>query len=207
METKELLVLARSKKHGKYCVAGKTIDSKMWIRAVSTPCGAAVGSHSIFYIDKGDNKKYIIYQGQIIKFNFFRPTPLTHQPENWHFDRIVSPQEAPYVNKNNLVSFIDQPASLWGRDNKISYAQIKSGIYKVPQSLYFIKVQNLSVHSQFGKKRVVFTYNNIHYNLPTTFHDAGKYIDKTLESCFLCVSLGEEYNGYCYKLVASIFFI
>jgi len=53
---------------------------------------------------------------------------------------------------------------------------------------------------------VSFSYNGLNYDLPVTdpkFDTIEK--DKVFESIYLCISLGEEYEGNCYKIVANIF--
>ena len=62
------------------------------------------------------------------------------------------------------------------------------------------------------KVRAIFSYNNVKYSLVVTDpiienkynkRGIGKY-KLTDENIYFCISLGEPYNGYCYKLVASI---
>lgn len=58
------------------------------------------------------------------------------------------------------------------------------------------------------KGRASFIYNEIKYDLAVTgrefFPIIGNNNKFLLEKAILCISLGEVYRDYCYKLVASI---
>ncbi|ELM6610986.1 hypothetical protein Q2Y25_003474, partial [Vibrio cholerae] len=102
---------------------------------------------------------------------------------------------------------LDNPVNLWGDGNRIVHALITVGFYQVQQSLYLVQVENLRLYyTNDDKRRASFSYGGILYDLAATdprFDDIVKDDLPTLG--ILCVSLGEEYQGYCYKLVATIF--
>ncbi|BDS30907.1 hypothetical protein KAM479c_26310 (plasmid) [Aeromonas caviae] len=103
--------------------------------------------------------------------------------------------------------FTISPWDLWGNGNRVEYAQITNGRYTISQSLYLVQVEELELyHTDDGKRKAAFIYNDIHYELAVTdpMFDEIVTEDRDIQG-ILCVSLGEEYLGYCYKLVAAIF--
>ena len=108
----------------------------------------------------------------------------------------------------DLSKYTDKPDSLWGDNNdRIPYADITSSKIKIDSSLYLIEAKKATAYlNTYGKRRVSFSYNGLNYDLPVTdpkFDTIEK--DKVFESIYLCISLGEEYEGNCYKIVANIF--
>jgi len=82
---------------------------------------------------------------------------------------------------------------------------------KIEQSLYLIKVDNILIYwkdrsnlGQNPQRRGIFEYNHVTYDLSLTDPNFREFEEQDLENKFLCVSLGEKFNGYCYKLIASI---
>ena len=56
------------------------------------------------------------------------------------------------------------------------------------------------------KSRVSFSFNSSEYDLPVTDPNFRKILTEEIRhNNILCVSLGEEFQGYCYKIVATIF--
>jgi hypothetical protein len=81
------------------------------------------------------------------------------------------------------------------------------GLQSIDQSLYLVQTDNLNLFTNDeGKRRASFNYNGYQYDLAVT---DPKFDEILREQCevngILCISLGEEYQGYCYKLVATIF--
>lgn len=87
------------------------------------------------------------------------------------------------------------------------------------QTLYLIRVRLLNIEvvvegAEFGnpRKRLrgEFVYNKVSYRLAVTDSSMeAKYRQRsegsyTLEDVIICVSLGEPYQGYAYKLVAGV---
>ena len=87
-------------------------------------------------------------------------------------------------------------------------------------SLYLIQPEQLEImredylgHGYINKKvRAIFSYNNKNYNLAVTdLQIQKKYMQKESgyyslqnSNVLLCISLGEPFMDFCYKLVATI---
>jgi len=204
MAQAEIIVLANSVKHGQHCVAGKCLNTGKWIRPVSNAQGAELNHEQA----KCQNPygMYGVKPLQKIRMGFSQHVPLPHQPENYLIDGNLWQQNYS-IGVGDLPNYLDEPDDLWGEENKVQHAQITLGLYNVSQSLYLVQVEGLSLyHTDDGKRRASFTYNGISYDLAVTDPKFDEIVKEQREvRDVLCVSLGEEYQGYCYKLVATIF--
>ena len=201
---KTIVVFANSIKHGQYCVAGKCLKTKEWVRPVSNTLGAELSNHQVTYTNKYG--KYLVKPKQKIEMNFNCHSPLLHQPENYLINNIQWQQKYK-INDNEVKQYLDTPQSLWGSGNSIWYNLISSENVVISQSLYLIQTQNLKLYKNSSQqRRASFMYNNITYDFPVTDRNFDKIIseNKNLLS-ILCISLGENFNGTCYKIVATIF--
>jgi len=132
--------------------------------------------------------------------------PLINQPENF----LISGQrwvQRYKIDDNELTGFLDNPVNLWGERNSVNYLDITQNRITIDQSLYLIQTDSLRLYkNEYDKRRASFVYNGASYDLPVTdpnFDQKTNEIDDVLG--ILCLSLGEEYKGSCYKLVATIF--
>jgi hypothetical protein len=211
---KEIVILATSLKHGNRCVAGKTINTKEWIRPVSNENGDAIELEQTAVLNTRTNKKWplkLLQKTEII-FSKHVPRP-NHQPENF---LITS---SPWIDKykiehSDLQNYLDHPTNLWGLGNSISYQNIPLGcLQSIEASLYLIQVQNLRLYTnQFNgqtRRRASFDYNSVNYDFPVTCLTFDDHIrqNNLYQNAFLCISLGEPspHDNRCYKLIASIF--
>ncbi|ELJ8563312.1 hypothetical protein RUK47_002201 [Vibrio cholerae] len=204
MPQSEVVVLANSIKHGQHCVAGKCVNTGKWIRPVSNLQGAEL-SHQQAKI-QNPHGIFNVKPLQKARIGIAQHAPLPHQPENYLIDGTVWIQNYS-IDADQLNTLLDNPVNLWGDGNRIVHALITVGFYQVQQSLYLVQVENLRLYyTNDDKRRASFSYGGILYDLAATdprFDDIVKDDLPTLG--ILCVSLGEEYQGYCYKLVATIF--
>jgi hypothetical protein len=138
---------------------------------------------------------------------FISAVPLVNQPEN-HLIAANSEWQQNYrIGLNDLLGLLDAPISIWGEGNRISYNAIVQNECKPEQSLFLVQTKNLILYySAENKPRVQFTYKGIPYDLPATdprFDDIVREKSDTLG--IICISLAEEYHGYCYKIAAAIY--
>ncbi len=199
-----VVILANSVKHGKNCIAGKDLNTNQWIRFVADETGKELSS----YQSKASNPygSYPVKPLQKIEAGIGKHAPLINQPENYLIDGSEWKQNYK-ISKNQLHNFLDNPDDLWGNGNKVNCTDIKSGYKKIQQSLYLVKVDRLKLSTNsYGKRRAAFEYNGIKYDLPATDRNFDQITDnnESLEGV-LCLSLGEPYNGSCYKIVAGIY--
>ena len=201
---KTLVILANSIKHQKHCIAGKCIETKKWIRPVSDVSGTELSNKQATYNNKYG--QYMVKPKQKIEIGFLSHVPLIHQPDNYMIDNSQWVQKYK-IDDLELENYLDTPLSLWGNYNKVGYLDIIKKNITIDQSLYLIQSKDLNLYNNIdNKRRAKFTYNDIIYDLPVTDPTFDRIIsEKKPTSGIICVSLGEEYNGNCYKIVATIF--
>lgn len=204
MTQAEIIVLANSVKHGQHCVAGKCVNTGNWIRPVSNVNGAELSHEQAKY--QNPFGTFGVKPLQKIRMGFAQHVPLPHQPENYLIDGILWQQNYS-IRENELAEHLDTPGDLWGHGNRVQHTLITMGLYNIVQSLYLVQVDNLNLYtSDGGKRRASFDYNGNEYDLPVTDPKFDEILREQREvSSILCISLGEEHQGYCYKLVATIF--
>lgn len=207
---KEIVVFANSVKHGQSCVAGKCTRTKKWIRPVSNVDGGEICENQTKILNLKNNSKWNLKILQKIQIGISCAAPLIHQPENyvitqeqWIDKFKISPQEA--------LQYLDNPVDLWGQGNRISFS-IQNKDIVISDSLYLIRVKNLNLYTSIDqekkKRRGNFYYNSFQYDLASTAREFDNLIgsnkETTIEDAIICISLGENHNGNCYKLIASI---
>ena len=200
---KTIIVFANSVKHGKHCVAGKCIATGQWVRPVSDISGTELRNEQSTYTNKYG--QYMVKPKQKIEMNFQSHAPLLHQPDNYLIDNNSQWQQRFKIEDNEISQYLDTPTSLWGKYNHIPYSLIASRKVVISQSLYLIQTENLTLYRKVNKRRASFNYNGIKYDFPVTDPNFDKITaERNILSGILCISLGEEFNGNCYKIVATI---
>ncbi|MBH0031976.1 MULTISPECIES: hypothetical protein [Pseudoalteromonas] len=204
MKQVEMVILANSIKHGEHCVAGKDINTKEWFRPVSDESGGALSLKQVMCTNPYG--QYPAKPMQKIIMTLGQHVPKMNQPENFQVNDSNWVQHYKLA-ENELENYLDLPNDLWGRNDRVSFNKIHTGNIIIQNSLYLVKVEDLKLFvSNNGKRRCSFSYNGIQYELAATdpMFDSLLKTNVILKG-ILCVSLGEEYLGYCYKLVASIY--
>lgn len=204
MPAVQIVILAKSVKHGKHCVAGKCIRSGRWYRPVSTLDGTELSDNQVQIQNKYGT--YSVKPLQKIEMRFFSHAPLLHQPDNYLIDNNIW-QQRYRINLEELNHYFDEPENIWGEGNRVSYDLICAGQVLIQQSLYLVQVESLNLYyTQERKRRASFIYNQIAYDFAVTDPNFDKIIEENLSlRSILCISLGEVYNRFCYKLIATIF--
>jgi hypothetical protein len=215
---KYILCLANSHKYNERCIAGVQLIAKenqnfslykkeskvKWIRPITSCEHGEIPSKIASKIRLLD----------IIEFKSIRECPSGFQSENVLIDessiKIVKSVKAKKDLLNNIIDkSIDKIFLNKGK------AVSKEIIEEVSNSLLFIKPQIsrfITVSNQYVKNqlRVEFIFNSIPYNLPVTevnllenFKRNPLIIDSIVEAYFT-ISLGLEFEGWHFKLVAGI---
>nr|VFK46147.1 MAG: hypothetical protein BECKTC1821D_GA0114238_102824 [Candidatus Kentron sp. TC] len=204
---KVIVVFANSVKHGLHCVAGKDAGTGEWIRPVADANGKEL-----------DNKhgEYMVKPLQKVEIELVKYAPLSNQPENW----IVGPAQWAQrfkIEPHEIEGYLDEPETLWGTEwksqkgtaDRVPYSEIESGSIEITQSLYLVRVRDLKLNKYMNawnktERRASFSYNGSPYDLAITDPNLDRHLEAPQHQNILCVSLGEEYEGYCYKIVAAI---
>jgi hypothetical protein len=232
MITKRVLILANSQKYHQRCVAGREVldwsDGALrlghWVRPVSDHGQGELTLGERSAQGRGDVRVLDVVD---MPLRGWANEPF--QPENW---RIAQARSWVYVDTAAaaaaLPHSVEDPPDLWLEPGESSASASPAGLAagRQGQSLYLIRPEKFrlrfSLPSQWTKarQRAGFSYQGQEYDLALTDPIVTDcYADRiplpgkppaefTLpcgDSCILCVSLGGEYQGKRYKLVATIF--
>lgn len=222
---KTIVCLANSRKMSGRCLAGKEIDPKGrfggWIRPVSDRATQEISEEERRF-ENGDDPKLL----DVIEIQMRGPLPHAHQSENHLIDSRYYWVKRSTVTWDEVRSAVDQVnGPLWA-DGYNSYNGLNDRIPEsqtadLGSSLLLIEPQDLvitvaSEGAEFGnprrKVRARFTLNGSDYTIAVTdpvvereylARENGEY---PIEAALLCVSIGEPFQGYCYKLAAAIIY-
>ena len=217
---KSMVCFAVSRKYKGYCVAGKEMvkeSESSWIRPVSS---GAMGELPLETIQlEGGNKPAFL---DIVRIAIKKPLPHYYQSENCLVDGDKKWEKVGQLKPEELVDYCDHINTLWengyhsvnGMNDKIP---IEIANERCESSLVLIEPRDfclvLSTGLSFKQKiRSEFIYKGATYNLSVTDpfvektyaeRAAGRYRIEEMP-LYLCISLGEPLNGFCYKLVAGV---
>jgi len=223
--TKEIVCMAISRKIGGWCIAGKEISESIcgdWIRPISARPHEEISDEDQRYKD-GSLPKLL----DIISIPMIEPRPVFHQQENHLIhDRYYWKKEAifPFSSLEKALDNITGPlwvngySGTYGINDRVPEAtakQMKSSLSLIrPESFeLYVETEGADYGTPRKKVRGLFEFNGQKYKLAVTDRFIEKEFLKRKEghynmagqaSCILCVSLGEIYDGYGYKLIASI---
>lgn len=220
-DNKRVVCLANSRKLTGRCIAGREIGRGKpgaWIRPVSARASREVSEYERQYEDGSDPRVL-----DIISIPVLKPLPEKWQTENWLLDDEFYWRKEGTWPRFDLSDLLDPVAPLWingfhtyhGNNDKIPDESMRD----VSGSLRLIHARRtrLAVFSPgeaFGnrKRRVQthFSHAGADYALWVTDPKyERRYLAKLdgtydIGDCYLTISLGEPYQGACYKLVAAI---
>ena len=199
--------LAKSSQEGyKYTIVKNADNSPKWIRPVSADSSGAVSATLVDHVNLLD----------IVKINITVLKPNGYQSENVLFadkplEIINSIQKTlPVIEK--LLS-VNKPI-LFGNTGK---AVSTEDITQLDHSLLFVKPEKVGVYQTTSvadnrQIRSKFAFNGNTYDLPITdidFENRFSNNSMLLDSCshiYFTISLGVEFNGWHYKLIAGIIY-
>jgi hypothetical protein len=217
-ETKQLLCLANSQKYNGFCLAGMEVGNGRfgnWVRPVSEEEHGELKESDLICEDGG-----IVSVGDIFLITLKGHCRHSYQSENFLID------DGYYCKKTGQSTWHDfkEIACLGQRTLWTNGFSSSNGVNdKVPlkklsypeKSLRFLYLDTaiLSYQKEFKgqrKCRLEFSYQGNSYRLMVTDPEVKDlFFEKEEESyelqeAYCCVSLGEPFYGYAYKLVASI---
>ena len=217
----EMLCLANSIKHEQRCLAGVRLDTGGWIRPVSSWDGGAL------FEDQYTTKCGTTVEPlDSVMMCFEEYAPLYHQPENWLIAKDESwellSSELDTRQQLALNIALQREGKIFSTErNSRSKVDLKDSLST--RSLTLIRPQDPQFYiesSETGsdQPRVEFDFDGHQYDFPITDPDWRHRVQKddteTLPSVdeldkdqnvLFTISLGEEYEGHCYKIVAAIF--
>lgn len=221
--TKKIVCLANSRKppSGR-CIAGREVTSKgfgAWIRPVSSRPTQEISDSDRRY--KNGTYPDVL---DIISIEMTQPVPHLHQQENHLIDDGYYWVKRDSISWADLQEAVEDPSGpLWvngcstwrGCNDQVpenSLAELKRSLYLVrPAEL---KLTTVTEGGDFGpprrRVRADFRLCGFYYCLVVTDPSVEKKCfakpdrELTLEDVVLCVSLGEIYLGFAYKLVAAV---
>lgn len=213
---KTIVCLANSRKISGRCIAGKEVDGtkyRGWIRPVSKREAGEISEEDRRFQDGS-------YPGllDVVQISFIEPRPAGFQTENHLIDDGFYWEKVGTRSMASLRSALDEgplwlnaSSSVHGLRDRI----VEEKAAELTSSLKLIEVADLAISVALeGPKRKVrgrFSLNNVQYILAIT--DPGierEYLAKNdgeyqFGAALLCISLGEPFNGFAYKLIAAIF--
>ena len=209
-----ILILAVSAQSGNYCVAGKSLGDKRWIRPITGNSGDGI-PRARLALAGGE----MATVGDIVEMALSDHTPESnHQTENRIVAGNSSWEKIKRVGYSDLGEYADNVSDgLWangentrnGENNCISNPTAGG-------SLRFFRVQDMEVkrmndglHQEKPRPYAIFRINNINYKMRVTDcrnSSPWERGDCHIPDCFVCVSLTQKFSvdERCHKLVACI---
>lgn len=221
MVAKRIVCLANSRKLSGRCIAGREWNGKQagaWLRPVSARENEEVSENERQYEDGSDPKLL-----DIIDIPVHSSRGRGYQTENWLIDDRHYWKRVGTVAWGDLPKLAGAPGPLWidgystysGTNDRVPLAEAA----RLTDSLRLLHLPALELAvfapgADFGNPRRNvqgrFEYSGVRYALRVTDPVIERsYLAKRdgsyeLGECFVTVSLGEAYEGYCYKLIAAI---
>lgn len=222
--TKRIVCLANSRKLAGRCIAGREWDGERpgdWIRPVSTRPGQEVSEYERQYEDGSDPKVLDVIEVPIV--GRVEKGDENWQSENWLLDDEWYWRKAATYSSFDLPALVDASEPLWldgfstyhGSNDRVPLEVMD----RIENSLRLIEVADLTLTvfapgEAFGnrKRRVQgqFSHAGRSYALWVTDPVCERHYLAKLdgqyrrERSFLTISLGERYEGHCYKLIAAV---
>jgi len=211
-----MAILANSRKSGGCCIAGRALDGKSrpgrWFRPVGSQVSDGLPQARTRCAD-GSAAKVL----DLIEIDLGQEVPYAHQRENRLMGDIPW-KRCGRIGWNELAGLADEiESNLWvngfstrcGNNDQVPALLLD----QMTGSLRLIRTDSL--HLSYGangygqrKLRGAFCHAGRHYTLPVTDPAACSALngreELTLGDAYLCISLGVPFNGYAYKLVASV---
>jgi hypothetical protein len=230
MPIKRIHILANSVKKSQHCIAGRELiehNGKLvfgdWIRPVSRH-GEGELSWTDCRFPNGKTPKIF----DVVDMELEEHEGSASQPENWFINTDKQWKKVDIEEDQLPELVVDTPQRLWqepgGRGDRISIDALKA--LKCGRSLYLIQVSRLRLqlgwrsyqNKQSRRRRALFEYRGQDYDFSLTDPRMDKYTSpfpkpedgtKTIKvdsggECLLCVSLTPPFQGYHYKIVATV---
>jgi hypothetical protein len=216
---KVIVCLAASRKHAGTCIAGKEVAGHRigpWVRPVSRKPAGELSNADITLANRQMPRLL-----DLLRISLLRPAPQGCQTENHRSDPAFRWEKQGVYPGKDLGLLADEPPSLWvngrhGPRGQHDRVPAEVADRTLTSSLYLIHPESLRVCVSTApdrrRVRAWFEYRGVTYSLKITDRKVERYYSEKadgsfpvdVENLFLCVSLGEPFEGFRYKLVASV---
>jgi hypothetical protein len=231
---KSMVCLANSKKYGGACIAGREFDGSSWgpwVRPVSPRPSHEVMPSDLWWASPSRPATLSVPKlSEIMSVPLVEHAPVQYQTEN-HVIAGKGPLSGwrveGSVDWEALLAGVEHPEGpLWANGSGWDYSSYNGRHDRVPvgqarelrRSLWLVRPENLVLSiglegaaTQKRQVRADFQLCGEDYRLmvtdPVILSAMARRKDGSLKStndALLTISLGEEYNGYAYKLVAGV---
>lgn len=217
MPTVDLICLANSYKHDHRCIAGLRTDGRGWLRPVTEREHGELEYRHYRLPDQSEPRLL-----DVIRVGLSNPHPLPHQPENWRVDGsawelIERPARGECARI--VVGSVSEEPLLFGTSGK-SVSCVRFELLPAKESLVLIEPSDIQWLT-LDKARVLFRLEDVYYNLPLTdpmyvgrlkklatgSHQSAALGIPENRTILFTISLGEPFDGICYKLVAAVIMV
>lgn len=215
---KYFLCLANSHKYNERCIAGVELITKdqntfllsksggnvKWFRPVSKREHGEISSRV-----SNQMKVLDIYEVEVIEEcpEGFQSENIFIKEKSLRYIKSVKPEKK---KLEKIIDDINEPI-FFNKGRAVIKEKIhllnRSLLFIKPDTLRFIPVKNIKVQDQL---RIEFSSKNVIYNFPVTDVDFLKkykedsHIIKSINEAYLTISLGLEFEGWHFKLVAGV---
>jgi len=216
---KVIVCLANSRKYKGRCVAGKEVQAGSfgkWIRPISSAEMGELSEREMTFKNRLMPKLL-----DIVKVPVLTHWPHSYQTENYLIDGKARWEHKGRAEAADLPGLCDPVDTLWQNEFHSAYGfndrvPLEIAEKRVQSSLALIRPDNLCLvvarERNGSKVRAQFTVRDTQYKLAVTDPILEwSYIPKGegvypihSRDAYLCVSLGEPFAGFAYKLVAAI---
>lgn len=215
--TKRFVCLANSRKLSGRCIAGRELEGDEvgdWIRPVSARTTEEISLYDRRFED-GSQPELL----DVLDVPMLQPKPHSCQTENHLIADDYYWSKVGEFPASSLPAICERPSSLW-TDGFHSYSGINDRIPEatadqLDSSLVLIQPEELVLCVERGLRklqvRAEFGFNGTKYKLTVTHPEvesavlpkgAGRYPHPN--PAVACVSIGEPFEGYRYKLIAAL---
>lgn len=218
-----MVCLAMSRKNNGLCVAGKVYEKSSfthWVRPINPYPNTELMKYQV--------RRFFFLKTRLLDIVTIKCTehkPFKCQTENHIVDKNTTWKKLGTITFDDLGSALDHHhPTLWINGHNSAYGCNdrfpENNTIECSNSLRLIKPENLKIRlaiekSEFRqqnrkKVRAIFDYQGVNYCLSVTDPIIERfYQDKEtgiyyLPTSYLCISVGETYQNYRYKLVASL---
>lgn len=223
--TKKIIVLANSRKISGRCVAGKEIVGSGfggWIRPVSLRPAGELSEADRQFQDGADPKLL-----DIVEIPMTKHLPHGFQTENhaiddqfhWSLQRKCTPADLKAALDTTATKLWDNtsPSTANGLHDRVTdaiAANLQGSLLLIEVAKLTISVAIEGAYFNNAKRKVrgSFSYKNTSYILtitdPVIEREYLKKADGQYDAgpVMLCISLGDSFQGYAYKLIAGVIF-